>query len=232
MAPQPFIRSYTPSDKENTLKVFRATADPSVQIEPISTIGSHIWCLPYLTLSPSTCFVLDDGTGEAVGYCIGTPDTADFAQRWREEFVPTIERDLRELPLPEGLSGEEREKVRAKRDELCHGIYDDPRSVVFGEYAEQLNDYPGHLHIDILPSHQRMGCGRKLIDSLLAAFREAGCKGLYLGMVAGNADAARFYEREGFYRLPHVLDGGASGEMGRTEGEGGGGGVIYYVKDL
>lgn len=230
---QPYIRPYRSSDSAATLHIFRATADPSVQIEPLSTIGSHIWCLPYLTLSPRTCFVLDDGTGKAVGYCIGTPDTEDFTRRWKGEFVATIEGDLRALPLPEDVSEERREQVRVKRDELCRGIYGNPRGLVFGEYAEQLKSYPGHLHIDILPSHQKMGYGQELIDALLTAFRDAGCKGLYLGMVAGNDGAARFYERQGFYRLPCVLDGGASGQMGRTKGDkSGAGGVIYYVRDL
>lgn len=230
---KPFVRPYKPSDKASAVRVFRETADPSVQAEPISTIGSHIWCLPYLTLSPKTCFVLDDGSGTAVGYCIGTPDTEDFAARWTDEFLPTIERDLRSLPLPADASEDERDRLRVKRDDLCDGIYNRPRNLVYGELAEELKDYPGHLHIDILPSHQRRGFGKKMVDALLASLRDAGCRGLYLGMVAGNADAARFYEREGFYRLPRVLDDGVSGEKGRTKGDAaGGGGVIYYVKDL
>lgn len=230
---QPFVRKYDPSDRANAINVFRETADPSVQTEPVATIGSHIWCLPYLTLSPQTCFVLDDGSGHAVGYCIGTPDTEGFAQRWKAEFVPAIDRDLRNLPVPDGVSEDERQRLQGKKDELCDGIYNSPHGLVFGDYADQLKDYPGHLHIDILPSHQRMGFGKRLVDALLQSLKEAGCRGLYLGMVAGNSDAGRFYEREGFYRLPHVLDGGASGETGRTKVDGGGGGgVIYYVKDL
>ena len=230
---QPFIRPYQPSDKPNTVHIFRETADAAVQVEPISTIGSHIWCLPYLTLSPKTCFVLDNGSGEAVGYCIGTPDTANFADRWKTEFLPTIETELRTLPLPDDLGEEKRKKLKAWQDELCDGVCENPHKLVFGDFAEQLKDFPGHLHIDILPSHQRRGLGKKLIDAFLTSLKQAGCKGLYLGMVAGNADAGRFYEREGFYKLPQVLDGGVSGEKGRTKGDGdGGGGVIYYVKDL
>lgn len=231
--PKPFIRPFQPPDKDNAVHIFRETADPSVQIEPISTIGSHIWCLPYLTLSLSNCFVVDNGSGKAVGYCIGASDTEDFARRWQAEFLPTLEQDLRTLPLPDNVSEEEKLQLRKRRDELCDGIYSNPRGLVFAEFAEQLRDYPGHLHIDILPSHQRLGLGKKLVDALLGSLRDAGCKGVYLGMVAGNDGAARFYEREGFYRLPQVLDEGASGEKGRTKGDGAGfGGVIYYVKDL
>lgn len=222
----PFVRLYQPSDKANVSHVFRETADASVQAEPICTIGCHIWCLPYLTLSPSTCFVLDDGSGQAVGYCIGTPDTTDFAERWRDEYVPTIEQDLRKLPPSSDVDEGGKKKLQERQRELCDGIYSNPRNLVYGEIEAPLKDYPGHLHIDILPSHQRRGYGKKLIEALLQSFKDAGCKGLYLGMVAANADAARFYEREGFYRLPHVLDDGASGEKGRTSG------TIYYVKDL
>lgn len=223
---EPFIRRYDPSDKANAIRIFRETADSSVQREPITTIGSHIWCLPYLILSPRTCFVLDDGNGKAVGYCIGTPDTADFARRWPVEYVPTIERDLKGLDIENGVEEEQATKLREKQSELCQGIYGNPENLVFGEFKEQLRPYPGHLHIDILPSHQRLGFGKKMIEALLASLRDEGCKGLYLGMVAGNDGGARFYERLGFYRLPFVLDDGVSGEQGRTKG------VIYYVKDL
>lgn len=229
---KPFIRPYRASDEKNTVHVFRGTADPSVQTEPITTIGSHIWCLPYPTLSPRTCFVVDDGGGKAVGYCIGTPDTEDFAQRWKPEYLPIIKQDLKTLPLPNNVDEKEKQKLQTKQDELCSGIYNDPHGLVYSDFAKQLKAYPGHLHIDILPSHQRLGFGKKLIDALLASFKDSGCEGLYLGMVAGNDGAARFYEREGFYRLPHVLDAGASGEKGRTKAEGGGGGTIYYVKNL
>ena len=223
---EPFIRRYKPSDKANAIHVFRETADGSVQREPVSTIGAHTWCLPYLVLSPRTCFVLDDGSGKAVGYCIGTPDTADFARRWPAEYVPTIERDLRGLEIEDGVDDEQAAKLREKQREMCEGVYGNAESLVFGEFEEQLRHYPGHLHIDILPSHQRLGFGKKMIDALLASFRDEGCKGLYLGMVAGNDGAARFYKRLGFYRLPFVLDNGVSGEQGRTKG------TIYYVKDL
>ena len=41
-----------------------------------------MWTHQYTTLSPRTCFVLDDGHGTAVGYVIGTPDVHAFARAY------------------------------------------------------------------------------------------------------------------------------------------------------
>ena len=230
---QAFVRPYNPStDLDNTIDVFKGTADASVQAEPICTIGSCIWCRPYLVLEPQSCFVVDDGRGKAVGYIIGTPDTNSFLYRWKPEFIPTFEQDLHGLPLPVDLSADDRERLDSKRTSMLDGIYNNPTNLVYEGFGDQLKEYPGHLHIDILPSHQRLGLGKKLVDTFLDSLRSQGCKAVYLGMVADNAGAARFYEREGFKRLPYVLDEGISGEQGRTKGHDGGGGTIYYVKDL
>ena len=230
---QAFVRPYNPTtDLENTIDVFKGTVDASVQAEAVCTLGSYIWCRPYLVLEPRSCFVVDDGQGKAVGYIIGTPDTAGFIRRWTTDFIPTFEQNLRDLPFPNDLEPNERDRLDSKRTSMLDGIYNNPTNLVYEGYGDQLREYPGHLHIDILPSHQRLGLGKKLVDTFLEALRKQGCKAVYLGMVADNAGAARFYEREGFKRSPHVLDEGVSGEQGRTKGHDGGGDTIYYVKDL
>ena len=65
--------------------------------------------------------------------------------------------------------------------------------------------YPAHFHIDLLPEWQRVGLGRKLMDTFLAAVEEAGAKGVYCGMVATNVDAGKFYAKLGFE--PYELKG-------------------------
>jgi ribosomal protein S18 acetylase RimI-like enzyme len=56
-------------------------------------------------------------------------------------------------------------------------------------------------HIDsfyVLPETRGLGVGRRLMDAAYAEMREAGVTTVALEMVAGNAVARRFYEREGF----------------------------------
>ena len=56
-------------------------------------------------------------------------------------------------------------------------------------------------HIDsfyVLPEMRGRGVGRGLMDAAYSAMREAGASTVALEMVADNATARRFYEREGF----------------------------------
>ncbi|KAK3702292.1 hypothetical protein LTR37_015003 [Vermiconidia calcicola] len=228
---QPFVRQYNSStDFGAVVHIFRETADGSLKVEPIWTIGSYLWCRPYLTLSPSTCFVIDDGCGRAVGYVLGVSNSAAFCEAWKEVYIPSVERELDLLPLIEGQEGKV-DHLSRRRDELMQ-LVRSPEHAIFGSYRKQLEAWPGHLHIDILPSHQRMGFGRQLVDMMCKTIKAEGCSRLYLGMVASNDQAARFYEALGFRRLPHVLDQNASGELGRTKKGDDGGATIYVVTDL
>lgn len=62
--------------------------------------------------------------------------------------------------------------------------------------------YPAHLHIDLLPEHQRQGHGRALLGRLVLALQEAGVPAVHLGMVTENTAARAFYDRIGM----HVID--------------------------
>ena len=232
MERQAFIRPYDSTDFADVIHVFRETCDPSLKIEPLETIGSYLWCRPYLFLSPKTCFVVDDGQGRAVGYILSTPDTASFCHGLNSMYVPKLDVNLYTLPISETSDGAQIAGIRSKQKSLLDGLHNDQYSMVYSSFSEPLKGWPGHLHIDILPSHQRMGFGKKLLDTLMQNLRSQSCTGVYLGMVASNEDAGRFYEANDFRRLPFVLDDGVSGEKGRTKASGGGSGTIYYVKDI
>ena len=173
--------------------------------------------------------MLDGGHGKAVGYILGTTDTAGLVKTWIPQYLATIELELSRVPPPGALTGQEQDELAERRDTLLYLIRNDPHSLVYSEYASQLKPWPGHFHIDILPSHQRQGYGKMLINAFRDAAKAQGCTGAYLGMGGSNYDAARFYEACGFRRLPHVLDDGLSGEMGRTRKRADGGETVYYV---
>ena len=192
------------------------TADSSLKT-PSGTVlhyGSFLWCRPFLVLSPDTCFVLDDGTGRAIGYCIGVPDTRRFCEDWKHTFLPSIN-----LHRDDPLAVSDQEK------KLLKSVFD-PESNFSHDLPELLDEYPGHLHIDLLPEAQGRGWGPKMLERLFESLREKGCKGVHLGRVGTNEAAGRFYERIGLGRYPKVLDGGKSGELGRSIG----GGVTHVLK--
>lgn len=175
-----------------------------------------------MSLTPSTCFVLDDGNGRAVGYCIGTADTASFAERWREEFAPGV--DSKHVPKPDVKTGDvlmEKEESKGFRRAFHRA-----ECSALQAWPEELERYPAHMHIDILPEFQRKGWGSMLINALFDALRSQGAIGIHLGMARSNTGGRSFYEKIGFQPCSLVLDGGESGETG-VEDE-----VLTMVKAL
>ncbi|KAK5166870.1 uncharacterized protein LTR77_007599 [Saxophila tyrrhenica] len=228
-----FIRQYDPAkDYQAVIHVFRETCDETLKVEPIWTVGSYIWCWPYLLLNPESCFVVDGGNGTPAGYVIGVPNTGAFCQRWRDNYVPRVQAELDSLAsVQQHGNGEKTKSIINRRDDMLNLIRNDPHKLVLGDIPNESQEL-GHLHIDILPSHQRRGFGKQLITTFCSAVGKQGCKAVYLGMSATNHGAAKFYEAYGFKRLPNVLDDGSSGELGRTGKKDDAGQALYYVIDL
>jgi ribosomal protein S18 acetylase RimI-like enzyme len=166
--------------------------------------------------------VLDDGNGRVVGYCIGTPDTASFSQRWRDVFTPVVDPVL--VPTPEVQSDNplmERDDVKGFRYAVHNGSCS-----MLQPWLEVLQQYPAHMHIDILPEFQRKGHGTSLINTFFEAVKNLGARGVHLDMVQHNATGRAFYDRIGFQICPQVMDSGASGRTGEN------GIVVTLVKSL
>ena len=153
---------------------------------------------PYVHLEPDLAFVLDDGT-RAVGYVVGTSDTAAFVRAYREVWIPRLADRYPEPPSPPRTP-----------DEQMLALHHHPERMLLPELA----DHPAHLHIDLLPSHQGAGHGRALIATFLAAAARAGAPAVHLGMVTENTRARGFYDRLGFTEIP-VLDAGPVTYLGR-----------------
>jgi ribosomal protein S18 acetylase RimI-like enzyme len=140
---------------------------------------------PYVSLEPELAFVVEDDEGVA-GYIVGVADTSSFVERFRREWLPRIE-----------AAYEHTEPVVTKDDLIRHLGFWPERMLI-----PEVDEYPAHLHIDLLPRLQGHGLGRQLIDTLVAALRERGVPGLHLTMDAANINARAFYDRLGFTELP------------------------------
>jgi GNAT superfamily N-acetyltransferase len=80
----------------------------------------------------------------------------------------------------------------------------------------EIDEFPAHLHIDLLPELQGQGVGRRLIRALLGELAERGVPGVHLGVSPRNTGARAFYSRLGFRPLPS--DDGAGVLLGiRTD---------------
>lgn len=172
-------------------------------------------------LGPDTCLVLDDGSGRAVGYLLGVPDTRSFVQDWKSTYIPYLQSQGFKPPGPDESTGWTENLPNALRK-----IMFSPDILLHQEYPELLQQWPAHLHIGILPSYQKQGYGRQLIEGFCQRASDKGVRGVHLGMVASNDGAGHFYCRMGFRRFPRVLDSGTSGEQGRNQS------TIWFVRDL
>ncbi len=154
---------------------------------------------PYVCLEPDFAFVLED-RGQPVGYVIGTPDTAAFVRAYRERWIPRL---AGRYPIaPESP---------ATADEQMLALHYRPERML----VSVLDRYPAHLHIDLLPSFQGAGHGRRMIEAFARAVAQAGAAGVHVGVVTDNTRALGFYPRVGFEPL-QVADPGPVVYFGRT----------------
>jgi len=95
------IRPYRETDHAAVYDVCVRTADAGGDARGkyhSDDLMPDLFAGPYVFLEPEFAFVLDDGQ-RAVGYVIGTPDTAAFARAYRERWIPRLA-DRYPPPIP------------------------------------------------------------------------------------------------------------------------------------
>lgn len=144
------IRPYRPGDRDAVYDICVRTGHEGGDARHLYPdhleLLPDIFAGPYATLEPGLAFVVDDGGGRAVGYIVGAADTAVFAARFREEWLPKVEH---RYPRPV-------DDPRTPTEGMV-GLLHHPERMIVPELA----GYPAHLHIDLLPEYQRAGHGRE-----------------------------------------------------------------------
>ncbi|MGV9773087.1 GNAT family N-acetyltransferase [Streptosporangium sp. NPDC003464] len=195
------VRPYHPGDRAALHDICVRTAHDggdSRHIYPDLELMPSIFAAPYAFLEPELTFVLDDGD-RAVGYVLGTADTAAFVGSFRSAWLPRMRERFPALDGPP-----------ATPSETMIDLMYRPERMILPELAA----YPAHLHIDLLPDHQRKGHGRALMNAFLDALHHKGVPAVHLGMVTANTPARAFYDRLGFHEIP-VADPGPLTYLGR-----------------
>jgi len=192
--PRAVLRPYREGDRDAVYDVCVRTGDAGEDASgqhPDDDLLPDVYAGPYLALEPDLALVLDDGE-RAVGYVLGTADTAGSVRAWRRDWLPGF---AQRHPAPAGPPRTPSEHV-----------------VVRGHEPEQmlvpgLEGLPAHLHIDLLPDHQGVGHGAELVRAFLALVAARGAGGLHVGVDPRNARARGFYARLGFTPVPGAPDG-------------------------
>jgi len=202
------IRPYRASDHAAVYDVCVRTADAGGDARGkyhSDDLMPDLFAGPYVFLEPEFAFVLDDGQ-RAVGYVIGTPDTAAFARAYRERWIPRLaDRYPPPIPGPPDPPG--------NQDEEMIALHHRPERLVW----PGLEEYPAHLHIDLLPPFQGAGHGRALMETFYVAAARAGAAGVHVTVTTANTRALGFYDRLGFRRLDIAEPGETTvNVLGRT----------------
>ncbi len=140
---------------------------------------------PYVTFAPGWAWVVEL---EAViqGYLVAVSDTATFVSWWTDTWTPWF---AASYTLPEPPYSQEEELVMRGYD---------PSMIQIAE-AEQ---YPAHLHVDLMPAAQGQGWGTKLVGRLRSELADVGVPGIFASLDVENVSAPAFYKKIGFTELP------------------------------
>ena len=181
------IRPYRAEDGDAIYAICLATGDVGQDASHLyrdpKLIG-HVYAGPYSALAPELCFVLEDETGVG-GYVMGALDTHAFENRLEAEWWPALRAQYAD-PV----------EIKSRDDRMMHLIHHLPRTP-----RRITENYPAHLHIDLLPRFHGKGWGRRMIDRWLAVARDKGSRGVHLAVGESNARAARFYKAYGFIEI-------------------------------
>lgn len=166
------IRSYLEKDKENVHFVCLNSEGPCKSSKRGINFTLAVYCDYYIENEPQNCFVAVDENDSAVGYVISTDNFDKFKEKYISTYYPKIRKW----------------EFRRKKSAL--------RAIASQEKYKE--NYPAHLHIDILPEYQHMGLGKKLMDTLCDNLRKNKVEGVMFTVWHKNFNAIKFYEKYGF----------------------------------
>jgi len=185
------IRDYRPGDEQAAYYVCLKTGDYGGDGEPYyredpDALG-RIYVGPYLRFEPDLALILEDESG-VCGYALAALDSRRFYDRYEREWRGDL---VKQFPEPTG-DREHWSRVQEVYNSYHHPDYFCP---------EPYQQYPSHLHIDLLERAQGQGYGRKMIEQLVDRLRRVGSPGVHLGMSITNDPAYGFYRKLGFEEL-------------------------------
>ena len=139
---------------------------------------SDVYATPYLYGPDGFSLVWDVG-GEARGYVLGTLDTRAFQEWFNRDWWPS------RAPL---------HPARTEGDGWLIPEAQNPQRTIIRD----VDLYPAHLHIDLLPDQQGKGAGRALMEAACGLAAASGIPGIHLVAEKANVAAQAFYPRLGF----------------------------------
>ncbi len=150
----------------------------------------RIFVGPYLAFAPEFSLILEDDMG-VCGYAFGALDSRQFYEHYEKHWRPEL---CVRFPMPQG------DPQNWTRVQTVYSWYHQPNYYC----PEAYEQYPSHLHIDLLERARGAGFGRKMMELVMDKLRKRGSPGAHLGVSPQNIPAIGFYEKLGFHELARV----------------------------
>ena len=182
------IRSYQSGDRDAVYDICLKTGDSGKDASHLFTdplaLG-HIYAGPYMEYEPQSVFILNNGKNLS-GYIMGTMDSKSFYDWMYNEWFQLLRNTYSQ---PSG------DPSRWSRTEKTINIF-------FTEMNKKLfEEFPAHLHIDLLPIAQGKGQGKLMMDHYISHLVNNDIKGVHLELSITNKRAFNFYKRYGMSEL-------------------------------
>jgi ribosomal protein S18 acetylase RimI-like enzyme len=163
----------------------------------------QIYSAPYFFHDLSLCFVAEEDFIPK-GYIIGTENTSRFSEWYEKEWLPPLRHRYPENISPRIKSETEKNLIsKIWHPDILPGPKKNP----------WIQNHPAHLHIDLLPDLQGMGCGRTLMELFLSELKKRACPGVHLGVIGTNTGAIAFYKKMEFSVLEDTRWGMVMGKI-------------------
>lgn len=194
------VRPYRSADRDALRRIAADTAFFGQPLEVYMTdrdLFNDAFYVYYTDYEPGHVWIATVGE-EVVGFLTGCTDTRRRNRVDREQIRPQLIRNI--------LRG--RYTIDRRTLRYVYHVYRAEREGSFT--AVDLDRYPAHLHINLLPASRGRGLGKALMQTYLDYLRDAGVWGVHLQTTSRNRAAIGLYERFGFRlleaRRSHVFD--------------------------
>jgi ribosomal protein S18 acetylase RimI-like enzyme len=187
----PYCRRYEPSDRDAVRHICCETGHLGDPIDPYfgdREVFADLVTAYYTDIDPSWSLVVEVG-GRVLGYLTGCADSREYAKS-----IPHIWRKVAAKSLARGVLVRPATAPLAWRTLVDMAI----EQPTFGWYGEE---FPAHLHINLLPEARGIGAGRMLIESYTELLRKAEVPGVFLETSCENTRAVSFFRAMGFEPL-------------------------------
>src|SRR5215211_9139680 len=151
------VRDHRPGDESSAyfvcLKTGNQGEDGELFYREDPEALGRIFVGPYLRFEPDLALILEDGEG-VCGYALAARDSRRFYDRYEREWRPGLCAQYARPTTP---------PASWSRVEAIHHLYHNPDYYC----PEPYDNYPAHLHIDLIARAQRQGHGRRMMLELI-----------------------------------------------------------------